>query len=67
MPILRKRVKTNSKNKQQQQTLFTSKFCPFLKTKLNNEVIVAADEIETKQNNLYFTRKDMGPVHNKVW
>ena len=38
MPILRKRVKTNGKIKQQQQTLITSKtLCPFYKTKLNNK------------------------------
>ena len=68
MPILRKRVKTNSEIKQQQQTLITSKnLCPFKKTKPNYEVKVASDKTEIRQNNLYFTRKDMGPVHNKTW
>ena len=27
---------------------------------------MASDTTETEQNNLYFTRKDMGPVHNKA-
>ena len=26
---------------------------------------MASERIETKQTNLYFTRKDMGPVHKK--
>ena len=53
MPILRKRVKTNSKIKQQQQqTLITSKtFCPFYKTKFYNKVNITSDEPKTKQNN----------------
>ena len=51
MPILRKRVKTNSKIKQQQQTLIASKtLCPFQKTKLNNDVKIASNKTETKPN-----------------
>ena len=47
MPILRKRVKTNSKIKQQQQKSITSKIlCPFKKTTVNNKVKIT----ETKQN-----------------
>ena len=38
-----------------------------LKTKINNEVKTASDKYETKQNNLYFARKYIGPVHNKSW
>ena len=68
MPILKKRIKTNSKFKQQQQTLKTSKnLCSFYKTKLKNKVKIASDKTEAKQNNLSFTRKDMGPVHSKAW
>ena len=54
MPILRKRVKANSKIKQQQlQTLIKSKiFWPFSKTKFNNKVNIPSDEPNTKQNNL---------------
>ena len=61
MPILRKRVKTNSKIKQQQQqTLITSKtLCPFKKTKFNNKVNIPSDKPETKENNLQIIRKDM--------
>ena len=67
MPILRKRVKTNNKIKQQ-QTLITIKIlCPFYKTKPNNKDKIASDKTETKQNNLYFPRKDMGPVNKKAW
>ena len=48
MPILRKRVKRNSKTKQQQQTLITSKnLCPLQKIKLNNKVQIASDKTET--------------------
>ena len=44
---------TNSKIKQQQQTLIRSKtLCPFLKTKLNNKVKLASNKTETKQNKL---------------
>ena len=67
MSILRKRVKTNSKIKKQQQTLTTSKKLSVLKTKLNNRDKIASDKTETEENNLYFTLKDLGPVHNKAW
>ena len=51
MSILRKRVKANSKIKQQQQQkLITSETFRF--NKLNNEVKIASDKTETKQNNL---------------
>ena len=49
----------------QQQTIVTSKTLHPIK-KTNNEVKMASDTNQTKQNNLYFARKDMGPVHNKV-
>ena len=52
MSILRKRVKMNVKNKQQQQqqTLFTSKnFFSLLKTKFNNKVNIPSDKPKTKQ------------------
>ena len=35
----------------------------FFKKKYINKVEMASERIETKQTNLYFTRKDMGPVH----
>ena len=28
--------------------------------------MIVSDKTENKQNNLYFTTKDMGPVHNKT-
>ena len=31
------------------------------------KVKIASDKTETEQNNLYFTRKDTGPFHNKAW
>ena len=52
MTKLRKRVKTNSKIKQQQQQqqiLITSKnLRPFQKTKLNNKVKIVSDKTEAK-------------------
>ena len=67
VPILGERVKTNSKIKQQLQTLITSKIlCPFKKTKINNKVNIASDKTETKQNKLQVPRNVMGPVHNKA-
>ena len=57
-------------DEQQNQTTtninYIKKFVRF-KTKLNNKVQIASDKSETKQNNLQFTRKDMGTVHNKAW
>ena len=50
--MLLKRVKTNSKIKQQQQqTLITSKskFMSLLKTKFNNKVNIPSDKPKTKQ------------------
>ena len=35
--------------------------------KLNNKVKMASDKTGTRQNDLNFTGKDMGPVHNKTW
>ena len=69
MPILRKRAKTNSKIKQQQQTLITSKIlCPFEKTKLNNKVKIASDKTENKQSTGNSPEKNgFSPVHNKAW
>ena len=51
MPLLRKRVKTNSKIKQQKQTLITSKI--FVRCKKQNLITVniPSDEPKTKQNN----------------
>ena len=61
MPIIRKRVKTKRKIKQQQQqkqTLITSKnLCPFQKLKLNNKVKIASDKTETKQKNCNLLEK----------
>ena len=49
MPILRKRVKKNSKIKQQ-QTLITSKIlCPFKKTKFKNIVNIPSDKPKAKK------------------
>ena len=49
--------------KQQQRTSITSKiYVHFKKKKLNNKVKIASGKTETEQNNLCFTRKDMGPV-----
>ena len=39
----------------------------FKKRKRTNEAKIASVKIETEQKSLYFTRKDMGPVHNEVW
>ena len=33
--------------------------------KLTNKLKIASDKGETKQNNLYFTRKDMRPLNKK--
>ena len=67
MPILKKRVKTNSEIKQQQQRIITSKtLCPFYKTTHKNKVTIASDKTETKQNNFQFTRKITGAVRNKT-
>ena len=50
MPITRKQVKTNSKIKQQQQTLISSKIlCPFKKKTKLNKVKIASEKTETKQ------------------
>ena len=37
----------------------------FLK-KFISKVKILSDKSETKQNILYFSRKDMGPLHNKA-
>ena len=37
---------------------------PFWKTKLNNKVKIVSDKTAIKQNNLQFTRKDMGRANN---
>ena len=34
--------------------------------KSSNKVNIASDKSETEQNNLFFTRKNMHPVHNKA-
>ena len=34
--------------------------------KIKSTVKIASGKTENKQNKLYFTRKDMGPVHNKA-
>ena len=53
MSILRKRVKTNSKIKQQQQQQqhinYIKKFMSLLKTKFKNKVNIPSDKSETKQ------------------
>ena len=69
MPILRKRVKYNSKIKQQQQhTNYIKKFMSVLKNKITYKLKKASDKTEAKQNNkkLYFTRKDMRPLYQKA-
>ena len=38
---------------------------PFFK-KIMNKVKKASDKTKNKQINLYFTRKDMGPLYNKA-
>ena len=51
MPILRKRVKTNSKNKQTTTTNinYIKKFMSILKTKFNNKVNIPSDKTKTKK------------------
>ena len=52
-------------NQQRQQTLFTSKtLCPI--KKILQKLKIASDKSETKQNTLYFTRKDMIPLYKKA-
>ena len=66
MQILRKRVKANSKIKQQQQKLITSQIsCPFQKTKLNDKVKIASDKTDIKQLNFKFIIKDVGLLNKK--
>ena len=38
----------------------------FLRRKFFNKVKIASDQTKTKQNNLYYTRKDMGLLHNRA-
>ena len=65
---IKKASPSNIRIKQQQQTLITSAtLCPFKKKQNNSKFKIASDEVQTKQNNLYITRKDMGPDHNKAW
>ena len=63
--------KKASQEEQQNQTATTNinyikNFMSVLKTKLNNEVKTASDKTKTKQNNLLFTRRDMGLAHNRA-
>ena len=57
-------IKKASQDEQQNQTTITTniKFiqnlCHFSKQKHIKKVKIASDNTETKQNNLYFTRKD---------
>ena len=37
-----------------------------LKKKLTDTLKIASDRTDTKQNNLYFTRKDMGPPYKRL-
>ena len=60
-------IKKASQDEQQNQTIITSKTLSVLKAKLNNKVNIASDKTEIKQNNLQFTRKDIGRVHNRAW
>ena len=62
-----------SQDDQQNQTTITTNIyyiqsfmSNFLK-KVIAKVKIASNKTETKQNNLYFTRKDMRPLHNKAW
>ena len=53
-----------SQDEQQNQTIITNNnyvqnLCPFLKKKLTKKVKIASDKSEVKQNNMYFTRKDI--------
>ena len=60
-----KKKRTNNKIKQKQQALITSKiYVGFFK--FISKVKIASDKTENK-NNLYFNRKEMGPLHNKAW
>ena len=52
MSILRKGVKKDSKIKQQQQTLITSKMYVRLKSKANKKVKMASEKTETNPSNL---------------
>ena len=38
----------------------------FFKKKPTNKLKILLNKSETKQNNLYFTRKDMGPLNEKA-
>ena len=64
-------IKKASQDEQQNRTTITTNinyipnFMSSLK-KLTNKLKIASDKDETKQNNLYFTRKDMGPLNKRA-
>ena len=63
--------KKGSQDEQQNQTTITTNINYFQNfdhfEKKNNKIRAESDKIETKQSNLYITRKDMWPLHNTAW
>ena len=63
-------IKIARQNDQQNQTTITTNInyiqnLMSIYKKLIIKVKIASDKIETKQSKLYFTRKELGPLHNK--
>ena len=62
-------IKKASQNEQQNQTTITTNI-NYIQNSVHfknikfSKVKIASDK--TKQNNVYFTRNDIGPVHNKA-
>ena len=57
----RRTIKTNNNKLYYHQKLYI-----YLKEKLKNKVKIASNKTETDTKIIDFTRKDMGPVHNKT-
>ena len=65
-------IRKASQDEQQSQTTITTNnffiknFTSISNKKFINDVKIAPDKTERKQNNFCFFRKDMRPVHNKA-
>ena len=65
-------IKKARQDEQQNQTTiktntnYIQNFMSIFLKKLIDKVKIASDQTETKQNNLHFNRKDMGPLHKKA-
>ena len=63
-------IKTASQDEEQNQSTKTTNISyiqNFMSNKKNlKKHKIASDKTETKQNNLYFTRKDMEPLYKKA-